>query len=88
MDMQMPVMDGYTATRLIRAWEENQGRRRIPIIALTAYAFAEDVGKSLAAGCDAHLNKPIKRDKLLESIRICTEQEDPGGRNDDDREPS
>jgi len=79
MDMQMPVMDGYTATRSIRAWEEGQGRRRTPIIALTAYAFAEDVEKSLAAGCDAHLNKPIKRDKLMESIRICTEREAPGG---------
>ncbi len=68
MDMQMPVMDGYTATRGIRAWEREQGRRPTPVIALTAYALKDDMEKSLAAGCDAHLTKPIKKGKLLETV--------------------
>jgi len=72
MDMQMPVMDGYTATRIIRSWEDAQGRRRTPIIALTAFALKEDEEKSLAAGCDSHLNKPIKKVKLLETITAYT----------------
>ncbi len=72
MDMQMPVMDGYTATRIIRSWEEAQGRRHTPIIALTAFALKEDVEKSIAAGCDIHLNKPVKKAKLLETIAAYT----------------
>jgi len=72
MDMQMPVMDGYTATRIIRSWEGAQGRRHTPIIALTAFALKEDEEKSLAAGCDSHLNKPIKKAKLLETIAAYT----------------
>ena len=72
MDMQMPVMDGYTATGIIRSWEGAQGRRHTPIIALTAFALKEDEEKSLAAGCDSHLNKPIKKAKLLETIAAYT----------------
>ncbi len=68
MDMQMPVMDGYTATRRIRAWEQERGRRHTPVIALTAYALKDDMEKSLAAGCDDHLTKPIKKAKLLETV--------------------
>jgi CheY-like chemotaxis protein len=72
MDMQMPVMDGYTATRIIRSWENGQGLRHTPIIALTAFALKEDVEKSIAAGCDTHLNKPVKKAKLLETIAAYT----------------
>ena len=68
MDMQMPVMDGYTATRLIRLWEAEKRRPRTPIVALTAYALTEDEGKSFEAGCDGHLTKPIKKEHLLEAI--------------------
>ncbi|MFA6411498.1 MAG: PAS domain S-box protein [Syntrophales bacterium] len=75
MDVQMPVMDGYTAARIIRAWEEEHGRRPTPIIALTAFALKEDVEKSIAAGCDTHLNKPIKKAKLLETITAYTSPE-------------
>jgi len=74
MDMQMPVMDGYAATRIIRSWEDEQGRRRTPIVALTAFALKEDVEKSIAAGCDSHLNKPIKKAKLLETIKAYTSE--------------
>ncbi|HEY9073097.1 MAG TPA: response regulator, partial [Desulfobaccales bacterium] len=72
MDMQMPVMDGYTATRTIRAWESQSGLKAAPIIALTAFALKEEMQKSLEAGCDAHLTKPIKKATLLEAImKIC-----------------
>ncbi len=69
MDMQMPVMDGYTATRIIRKWESEKGMEPAPIIALTAYALKEDEQKSLDAGCTSHLTKPIKKAKLMEAIQ-------------------
>ncbi|MBF0108980.1 MAG: CHASE domain-containing protein [Magnetococcales bacterium] len=68
MDVQMPIMDGYTATRLIRQWEREQQRPPIVIIALTAHAFAENERQSLDAGCTAHLTKPITKPRLLEAI--------------------
>ena len=68
MDMQMPVMDGFTATAAIRAWEREHRRPPIPILALTANAFQEDIDKSLAAGCTAHLTKPIKKKLLLAAL--------------------
>jgi CheY-like chemotaxis protein len=64
MDMQMPVMDGYTATREIRAWEKAHGKVRVPIVAQTAHAYAA----SMNAGCDGHLTKPIERQDLLKAI--------------------
>ncbi len=68
MDMQMPVMDGYTATRTIRQWEQEQGLSTTPIIALTAYALREEIQKSLDAGCTTHLTKPIRKAVLLEAL--------------------
>ena len=68
MDMQMPVMDGYTATREIRKWETEHSVRPKPIIALTANALKEDARRSLDAGCTAHLTKPIKKTPLLAAI--------------------
>lgn len=68
MDVQMPVKDGYTATKEIRAHEKENNKPRTPIIALTANAYQEDVDDSIAAGCDAHMTKPIRKDRLLAAI--------------------
>ena len=72
MDIQMPVVDGYTAVRRIREWERRQDRPRIPIIALTASALDEAVRMSLDAGCDAHIAKPVRKATLIEAIRKRT----------------
>ncbi len=68
MDIQMPIMDGYSATRAIRAIEHETGRRRAPILALTASVLAEDLSKALEAGCDAHIAKPVKKAALLAAV--------------------
>ncbi|MBV8553476.1 MAG: response regulator [Acidobacteriaceae bacterium] len=68
MDVQMPVMDGYSATRRIREWERKNQRKPTPVIALTAYALPDEIAKSLNAGCTAHLAKPIRRKTLLEAL--------------------
>lgn len=64
MDLQMPIMDGLTATKEIRNIEQRKGASRTPIIAVSAHAFRDDREKSLQAGCDEHLNKPIAKEIL------------------------
>ena len=64
MDIRMPVMDGLEATKRIRQMEERPDGRLIPIIAMTANAFEEDVMKSLEAGMNGHLSKPIDIQKM------------------------
>ncbi|MCL1830339.1 MAG: response regulator [Oscillospiraceae bacterium] len=68
MDIQMPEMDGYDATRAIRALDKPQAKQ-IPIIAMTANVFKEDVEKCLAAGMNGHLGKPLELDEVLISLR-------------------
>lgn len=72
MDIDMPVMDGYTATRRIRAWQKSQGLQSqglaAPIIALSADAMREAVRASMEAGCVAHLAKPMDKEMLLKTI--------------------
>jgi len=68
MDCQMPEMDGYEAVRLIRAWEQEQGKARMPIIALTANATKEDIQKCLDSGMDAYCSKPINPLHLFKEI--------------------
>ena len=68
MDMRMPEMDGLEATKAIRRLEGRKDAKTIPIIALTANAFDEDVQRSLQAGLNAHLSKPIKPDILFETL--------------------
>src|SRR5439155_2717856 len=69
MDRQMPVMDGLTATRAIREWEQANHRSLTPIVALTAAALKGDQEQCLAAGCTGYLSKPIKQEVLLRAIR-------------------
>ena len=61
----MPVEDGYVLARRLRAMEEGLGRR-LPAIALTAYASEEDTRRALAAGFDAHLSKPVDPARLID----------------------
>jgi CheY-like chemotaxis protein len=72
MDVQMPDIDGLAATRVIRQWESAQGLPATPIIALTASVLEDDVRRSLAAGCDEHVSKPVKKPVLLAAIRRAT----------------
>ena len=67
MDMRMPVMDGLEATRTIRAMDREDAKI-IPVIALTANAFDEDVQRSMQAGLNAHLSKPVEPDVLFETL--------------------
>ena len=68
MDIQMPVMDGITAAATIRSLEAKDGRRRTPIIALTANALTHQVQEYLDAGMDAHVAKPIEIARLYDAI--------------------
>ena len=68
MDVHMPVMDGHTASRRIRAEESALGRSRVPIVALTANAFKEDIACCLEAGMDDHIAKPMCVDAVREIL--------------------
>ena len=68
MDLQMPVMDGCTATRQLRAWEVQTGRARLPVVALTAGAFEDDRQQCMDAGMDGVLTKPIAMDQLQATL--------------------
>jgi two-component system, cell cycle response regulator DivK len=66
MDIQLPIMDGYEATRQIRT---NPDLKSVPIIAVTSYALAGDEDKALAAGCDGYVTKPYSPRQLLAKVR-------------------
>ncbi len=66
MDIQLPIMDGYEATRRIRS---NPDLKCVPIIAVTSYALAGDENKALAAGCDGYVSKPYSPRDLLAKVR-------------------
>ena len=68
MDIMMPVMDGYQAARAIRG-SGKKDAEMIPIIAITANAFAEDKRKTMEAGMNAHLSKPLNVPELMDTIR-------------------
>ena len=72
MDVEMPVMDGPTATREIRRWEQERGLEATPIYALTAHAFTEMIKRGLESGFTDILTKPIRKMTLLEALARCT----------------
>jgi two-component system, cell cycle response regulator DivK len=65
MDMSLPVMDGWEATRRLK---QTEGTARIPVVALTAHALSDDRDKALKAGCDAYETKPVELPRLIETI--------------------
>jgi len=69
MDCQMPELDGFAATRVIREREALTGRRPVPIVALTANAFESDRERCFAAGMDEHLAKPFREEELVEVLK-------------------
>ncbi|MEM9533674.1 MAG: ATP-binding protein [Pseudomonadota bacterium] len=69
MDCMMPIMDGYTAARRWREVEAKEGRKRLPIIAMTANAMSGDMEKCLDAGMDAYVSKPLDRSLIAEHLR-------------------
>ncbi|MEO5348053.1 MAG: ATP-binding protein [Magnetococcus sp. YQC-3] len=73
MDIQMPNMDGYAATRAIRQWEQEEGSPPLTIMALSAHVSIDRREESMAAGCDGHLSKPIKKQALLDAIQRVAE---------------
>ena len=73
MDIQMPVLDGYSAVREIRRWEAVNQRGRTPIIALSAAALEADVHRAIEVGCDMHVSKPVKKSTLLKAIATAVE---------------
>ena len=74
MDMHMPVMDGYSATKTIRSWEREHDLPATPIIALTALALKEESARIFEAGCNTHLTKPVKKSTLLEILQAHKER--------------
>ncbi len=79
MDVRMPVMDGLTACRIIREMDHPDAKS-IPIIAMTANAFDEDVQRSLQAGMNAHLSKPVEPERLYETLNKLIHQREEAGR--------
>ncbi|MDR1160303.1 MAG: response regulator [Syntrophomonadaceae bacterium] len=69
MDIQMPEMDGYEATRLIRAFESGHDAKQVPSVAMTANVFREDIEKCLEAGMNDHIGKPVNFDEVLDKLR-------------------
>jgi len=81
MDVQMPVMDGYAATRAIRS-SSHPAAQTVPIIAITANAFVDDVRDAIDSGMDAHISKPIQIDKLKSTIQQVLDNRRSNGSED------
>ena len=75
MDIQMPVMDGYEATRAIRSLDDER-LANIPILAMTANAFEEDVQAAMEAGMQAHIAKPVDVGKLMSELKAVLKEDE------------
>ncbi|MCW5761113.1 MAG: response regulator, partial [Phenylobacterium sp.] len=73
MDVQMPVMDGPTATAVIRTRERHEARARTPIVALTANAMSHQIAEYLQSGMDAFVAKPIEAGRLYEALQAAVD---------------
>ncbi|MDD5176037.1 MAG: ABC transporter substrate-binding protein [Sterolibacterium sp.] len=88
MDVEMPLMDGYSATREIRRIEQEEDLQQTQIYALTAHAFKEDEAKSLNAGCNGHLTKPIRKQVLLDVLNALPLERQAANAADAQRSPA
>ena len=68
MDCEMPVLDGFSATEQLRAWEQSEKRPRTPVVALTAHILSEHKERARAVGMDGHMSKPVELSQLRELI--------------------
>lgn len=73
MDLQMPIMDGLTATKILK---EDENTKNIKIIAVTAFAMAEDEERAMEAGCDGYITKPINITNFRETISLYLESDE------------
>jgi CheY-like chemotaxis protein len=76
MDCEMPILDGFSATQQLRAWEVSNQRIRTPIVALTAHILAEHKERARQAGMDGHMSKPVELSQLRELIEHWVAQRD------------
>ncbi len=79
MDMSLPVMDGWEATRLLKS---DEATRNIPIIGLSAHAMSEDRTRAFSVGCDDYETKPVHLDRLLAKIKKLTVEDGPDESSD------
>jgi CheY-like chemotaxis protein len=76
MDCEMPILDGFSATQQLRAWEMGNQRTRTPVVALTAHILAEHKERARQAGMDGHMAKPVELSQLRELIEHWVAQRD------------
>jgi CheY-like chemotaxis protein len=76
MDCEMPILDGFSATQQLRAWEVSNQRGRTPVVALTAHILAEHKERARQAGMDGHMAKPVELSQLRELIEHWVAQRD------------
>ena len=74
MDCEMPVLDGFSATEQLRAWEVSHQRVRTPVVALTAHILTEHKERARQAGMDGHMSKPVELSQLRELVEFWVEQ--------------
>jgi CheY-like chemotaxis protein len=81
MDCEMPILDGFSATQQLRAWEVGNQRTRTPVVALTAHILAEHKDRARQAGMDGHMAKPVELSQLRELVEYWVAQRDQHNRS-------